>query len=64
LRASATSVGVPVITTVAELTAAVQAIEAMRAYPWSVASLQEHAQTLATAREAELSGAPLVAGRG
>ncbi|MGO2634661.1 MAG: carbamoyl-phosphate synthase large subunit, partial [Galactobacter sp.] len=53
LRASATSVGVPVITTVAELTAAVQAIEAQRTYPWSVASLQEHAVTLAAAREAE-----------
>lgn len=50
LRASATSVGTPVITTVAEFTAAVQAIEAMRTYPWDVASLQEHAERLRSAR--------------
>ncbi|RKW71185.1 carbamoyl-phosphate synthase large subunit [Galactobacter caseinivorans] len=50
LRASATSVGTPVITTVAEFTAAVQAIEALRAYPWDVASLQEHAERLRIAR--------------
>ena len=50
LRASATSVGTPVITTVAEFTAAVQAIEALRAYPWSVASLQEHEARLNEAR--------------
>jgi carbamoyl-phosphate synthase large subunit len=53
LRASATSVGVPVITTIAELTAAVQAMEAQRTYPWSVASLQEHAVRLQEARAAE-----------
>jgi len=52
LRAAATSVGTPVITTLAEATAAVQAIEALRTYPWDVASLQEHAETLRSAREA------------
>ncbi|NKX54056.1 carbamoyl-phosphate synthase large subunit [Arthrobacter mobilis] len=46
IRAAATSVGTPVITTVAEFGAAVQAIEAMRQYEWDVTSLQEHAQNL------------------
>ena len=43
LRAAATSIGIPCITTVAEFNAAVQAIEALRTYEWSVTSLQEHA---------------------
>lgn len=46
IRAAATSVGTPVITTVAEFGAAVQAIEAMRQYEWNVTSLQEHEQNL------------------
>ncbi|WP_300342964.1 carbamoyl-phosphate synthase large subunit [Nesterenkonia sp.] len=46
IRAAATSLGVPVITTVAELGAAVQAIEAQRTFTWSVSSLQEHAARL------------------
>ncbi|GAA1804314.1 carbamoyl-phosphate synthase large subunit [Nesterenkonia flava] len=46
IRAAATSLGIPVITTVAEFGAAVQAIEAQRHYTWSVASLQEHAERL------------------
>ncbi|NLS10153.1 carbamoyl-phosphate synthase large subunit [Nesterenkonia sp. MY13] len=46
IRAAATSLGVPVITTIAEFVAAVQGIEAQRSYRWSVASLQEHAATL------------------
>jgi carbamoyl-phosphate synthase large subunit len=46
IRAAATSVGTPVITTVAEFGAAVQAIEAMRQYEWDVTSLQEHEQNL------------------
>ncbi|MGG5751573.1 carbamoyl-phosphate synthase large subunit [Zafaria sp. Z1313] len=46
IRAAATSVGTPVITTVAEFGAAIQAIEAMRQFEWNVASLQEHAARL------------------
>jgi len=46
IRAAATSVGTPIITTVAEFGAAVQAIEAMRQYEWDVTSLQEHAAKL------------------
>jgi carbamoyl-phosphate synthase large subunit len=46
LRAAATSIGIPCITTVAEFNAAVQAIEALRTYAWSVTSLQEHAANL------------------
>jgi carbamoyl-phosphate synthase large subunit len=46
LRAAATSIGIPCITTVAEFNAAVQAIEALRTYEWSVTSLQEHAENL------------------
>ncbi len=40
------------ITTVPEFGAAVQAIEAMRSYEWSVTSLQEHAANLRVATEA------------
>jgi carbamoyl-phosphate synthase large subunit len=46
IRAAATSYGLPVITTVAEFGAAVQAIEAMRSFEWTVTSLQEHAARL------------------
>ncbi|GAA4832251.1 carbamoyl-phosphate synthase large subunit [Garicola koreensis] len=46
IRAAATSLGLPVITTVAGFGAAVQAIEAQRTFSWSVASLQEHAARL------------------
>ncbi|MHA7282769.1 carbamoyl-phosphate synthase large subunit [Arthrobacter sp. TMS2-4] len=46
IRAAATSYGLPVITTIPEAGAAVQAIEAMRSYEWSVTSLQEHAANL------------------
>ncbi|WP_026552180.1 carbamoyl-phosphate synthase large subunit [Arthrobacter sp. H20] len=49
IRAAATSYGLPVITTVPEFGAAVQAIEAMRSYEWSVTSLQEHAANLQAA---------------
>jgi carbamoyl-phosphate synthase large subunit len=37
---------------VAEFNAAVQAIEALRTYEWSVTSLQEHAAALAAAQNA------------
>ncbi len=46
IRAAATSYGIPVITTVAEVGAAVQAIEAMRTFEWDVTSLQEHAEKM------------------
>ena len=46
IRAAATSLNVPVITTIAELGAAVQAIEAQSTHSWSVTSLQEHAAAL------------------
>lgn len=55
IRAAATSVGTPIITTVAEFSSAVMAIEAQRTYPWEVASLQEHAERLATIRAGEES---------
>ncbi len=46
IRAAATSTGIPVITTIAEVGAAVQAIEAMRTFEWDVTSLQEHAEKM------------------
>ena len=46
IRAAATSLGLPVITTIAGFGAAVQAIEAQRTFSWSVASLQEHGHRL------------------
>ncbi|WP_432547087.1 carbamoyl-phosphate synthase large subunit [Kineococcus sp. SYSU DK004] len=50
IRAASTAVGAPIITTVQELAAAVQAIEALRAgHGTSVAPLQEHAAALAAA---------------
>ncbi|GGL88399.1 carbamoyl-phosphate synthase large subunit [Glutamicibacter protophormiae] len=52
IRAAATSVGTPVITTVAEFGAAVQAIDALREYAWDVTSLQEHEAALEAARNA------------
>jgi carbamoyl-phosphate synthase large subunit len=52
IRAAATSVGTPVITTVAEFGAAIQAIQAMREFEWSVTSLQEHAARLSASRAA------------
>lgn len=48
IRAAATSVGTPVITTVAEFGAAVQAIEALGRFSWSVTSLQDHHARLAS----------------
>ena len=58
LRAAATSIGIPCITTVAEFNAAVQAIEALRTYEWSVTSLQEHAAALAASQNAARSRLP------
>ncbi|WP_432571052.1 carbamoyl-phosphate synthase large subunit [Kineococcus sp. SYSU DK005] len=52
IRAASTAVGAPIITTVQELSAAVQAIEAVRAgHGTNVAPLQEHAAALAAAWE-------------
>ena len=52
IRAAAVSVGTPIITTVAEFGAAIQAIDAMRSFEWTVSSLQEHAATLKAATAA------------
>jgi carbamoyl-phosphate synthase large subunit len=50
IRAATTSVDRPIITTVQQLAAAVQAIEAARNEPVGVAPLQEHAATIAKDR--------------
>ncbi len=52
IRAATTAGDHPIITTVQQLAAAVQAIEAARNEPVRVATLQEHAATLAACREA------------
>ncbi len=46
IRAAANVADLPIITTVQQLGAAVQAIEALRRGPLSVKSLQEHARDL------------------
>jgi carbamoyl-phosphate synthase large subunit len=53
IRAATTAVDRPIITTVQQLAAAVQAIEAARDEPVHVASLQEHAAGLARSRAGE-----------
>ncbi|MBS6030095.1 MAG: carbamoyl phosphate synthase large subunit, partial [Kocuria rhizophila] len=57
IRAAATSVGVPTMTTVSELGAALQAITAQRQYSWSVTSLQEHEENLRSQVAGERTGA-------
>ncbi len=52
IRAAATSVGCPVMTTVSEFGAAVQAISALRQYSWDVMSLQEHGASIVRALDA------------
>lgn len=52
IRAAATSVGCPVMTTVSEFGAAVQAISALRQYSWDVMSLQEHGASIVRALNA------------
>ena len=47
IRTAATSIGRPIITTVQQLGAAVRGIEALRASTITIASVQEHARTLA-----------------
>lgn len=55
IRAAATSVGMPIVTTVAQLGAVVQAVTALREHTWDVTPLQVHEQRLresvAAARE-------------
>ncbi|MDN5599164.1 MAG: carbamoyl-phosphate synthase large subunit [Brachybacterium sp.] len=55
IRAAATSMDVPMITTLQEFQAAVQAIEARPVEPFEVTSLQDHTARLAAARAAQLS---------
>ena len=43
------SVGCPVMTTISEFAAAVQAINALREHSWDIMSLQEHGVQLAAA---------------
>lgn len=52
IRAAATSLGVPIVTTVSEFGAAVQGIQAMREPSWEVMSLQQHESSLAAAQKA------------
>ena len=52
IRAAATSVGCPVMTTVSEFGAAVQGINALREYSWDVMSLQEHGASIEAAPKA------------
>ncbi|WP_129657923.1 carbamoyl-phosphate synthase large subunit [Rothia halotolerans] len=47
IRAAATSVGVPVMTTISEFGAAIQSIDAQRQHSWGVMTLQEHEAQLA-----------------
>jgi carbamoyl-phosphate synthase large subunit len=53
IRAATTTMDKPIITTVQQLAAAVQAIEAARNEPIRVASLQEHAEALRAGRAAQ-----------
>jgi carbamoyl-phosphate synthase large subunit len=53
IRAATTAVDAPIITTVQQLAAAVQAIEAARDEPVHIGTLQEHAALLAAARAAQ-----------
>ena len=53
IRAAAVSVGCPVMTTISEFAAAVQAITALREHSWGIISLQEHNEYLHTASSGE-----------
>ena len=58
IRAATTAADKPIVTTVDQLSAAVQGIEAILAGPFQVASLQEHtAETLARREAVEVPGA-------
>ena len=56
IRAAAVSVGCPVMTTISEFAAAVQAINALREHSWDIMSLQEHGVQLAAAVDARSEG--------
>ena len=56
IRAAAVSVGCPVMTTISEFAAAVQAITALREHSWDIMSLQEHGVQLAAAVDARSEG--------
>ncbi len=56
IRAAATSVDVPMITTLQEFQAAVQAIEALPEGPFAVTSLQDHVARLVAQRAAAAAG--------
>jgi len=47
IRAAATSVGVPLMTTLSQFGASIQSIAAQREHSWDVLSLQEHEASLA-----------------
>ena len=53
IRAAAVSVGCPVMTTISEFAAAVQAITALRERSWEIINLQEHGEFLRTASTGE-----------
>ncbi|WP_129359604.1 MULTISPECIES: carbamoyl-phosphate synthase large subunit [Micrococcaceae] len=53
IRAAATSIGCPLMTTISEFGATIQSIDAQRRHTWDVMSLQDHEATLAAAAEAE-----------
>jgi carbamoyl-phosphate synthase large subunit len=56
IRAATTAMDRPIITTVQQFAAAVQAIEAARNEPIRVTSLQDHAAALAAGRAAQAAG--------
>ncbi|MGK4064743.1 carbamoyl-phosphate synthase large subunit [Rothia sp. HC945] len=53
IRAAATSIGCPLMTTISEFGATIQSIDAQRRHSWDVMSLQDHEATLSAAAAAE-----------
>ena len=51
IRAAATSIGCPLMTTISEFGAAIQSIDAQRRHTWDVMSLQDHEATLSAAAQ-------------
>ncbi|WP_030014189.1 carbamoyl-phosphate synthase large subunit [Curtobacterium sp. S6] len=52
IRAAATSIGCPLMTTISEFGAAIQSIDAQRRHTWDVMSLQDHEATLTASAKA------------
>ncbi len=52
IRAAATSIGCPLMTTISEFGATIQSIDAQRRHSWDVMSLQDHEATLSAAAAA------------